>query len=502
MARRITRGPIRHAALAALGLAAACPAFGQAPAGGAPPAGQQQSLKGVVLKGKAPVDRSVLKVAFPKPSETALANGLTVVVVENHKLPIFSTQLVFRGGGLADPADKPGLAMFTAALLSEGTATRTSEQIAERFDALGAVFNANSSPSAISSVAAVSGLKENLDEALALFADVVQNPAFPAAEVEKFKARNLPQLQLQRSSPTFLAQESVYRAVYGEHPGGRVAPSREALSALTRDDLVKAHEALYRPNNAVLVVSGDVTLAEVKPLVERLFGDWKRGDVELPSAAAVRPVDAPRVILIDRPGSVQTTLMYGSLTVERTSPDYVPLVVMNQILGAGAASRLFVNLREEKGYTYGAYSSVTASLYPGVAIAKADVRTEVTEGAMHEFAYELKRIRDERPTDLEVENAKRALTGSFALSLEQPSGVVQYVVTQKLYGLPASYWDDYPRRISEVTAADIQRVARKYLDPARMQMVAVGDASKIADAVAKYGTLERFDADGRPVQVP
>jgi zinc protease len=496
MTHRVQQAILRSAAAAAIALVA-LPALAQSP-GGPPPAGQSQSLKGVVLKGKAPVDRGVLKVSFPKASEATLPNGLTLVVVENHKLPTFSAQLVVRGGGLSDPADKPGLAMFTAALLDEGTAARTSEQLAAQFDGLGAVFGANSSPSAVSSVVSVSGLAENFDPTLELFADVARNAAFPASEVEKFKARLLPQLQLQRSNPVFLAQESVYHAIYGEHPGGRVAPSRAALEALTRDDLARFHDAYYRPNNAVLVVSGDVTLAGVRPRVERAFGDWKRGAVEAPAAPAVRQVDGPRVMLIDRPGSVQTTLVYGALGVERTSADYFPLVVMNQVLGAGPASRLFVNLREDKGYTYGAYSTVSASLFPGVAVAKADVRTDVTDGAMHEFDVELRRIRDERPTDLEVENAKRALTGSFALSLEQPSGVVQDIVAQKLYGLPAGYWNDYPRRIAAVTAADIQRVARKYLDASRVQIVAVGDASKIADTVAKYGAVERLDTEGRP----
>ena len=203
--------------------------------------------------------------------------------------------------------------------------------------------------------------------------------------------------------------------------------------------------------------------------------------------------------MIDRPGSVQTSIALGSLTVERTSADYFPLLVMNQVFGAGPASRLFRNLREDKGYTYGAYSGFSTSKYPGVLIASAQVRTEVTEGAMKEFIYEINRIRDERLAADELENGKRALTGSFALSLEQPTTLLQNIVTQTLYGLPANYWDTYPQRIAAVTAEDVQRVARKYLDPANLQIVAVGDASKTRESLAKYGAVESFDAEGKPL---
>jgi predicted Zn-dependent peptidase len=203
--------------------------------------------------------------------------------------------------------------------------------------------------------------------------------------------------------------------------------------------------------------------------------------------------------LIDRPGSVQTSVALGSLSVERTSADYFPLLVMNQVFGAGPASRLFRNLREDNGYTYGAYSNLTSSKYPGILIAAAQVRTEVTEGALKEFMYEINRIRDERLPGDELDNAKRALTGSFALSLEQPATLLQNTVAQTLYGLPANYWDTYPQRIAAVTAEDVQRVARKYLNPANIQIVAVGDAAKVRESLAKYGAVESFNAEGKPL---
>ena len=470
-------------------------AIAQGPAGG----GVDQSLKGVELKGKVPVNREVLKINLPKPQETTLKNGLRVVVLENHKVPTFTMQMVILSGGLADPSEQRGLASFTAAMLTEGTTKRTSREISEQAERMGASLSANTGLATLSTNINAGGLKDNFDETLELFADVIRHPKFPAEELDKYKARMLPQLQFQRSIPQFLTQERMYRSLYGEHPAALVAPPSETLKRVTPADLVKFHDANYRANNAVLLIAGDVTLKELLPKIEQAFGDWEKGEIESRSIPGVRAIDKPHIYLIDRPGSVQTSLALGSLSVERTSADYFPLLVMNQAFGAGPAARLFRNLREDKGYTYGAYSGFTSSKYPGVLIASAQVRTEVTEGAMKEFMYEINRIRDERLAADELENAKRALTGSFALSLEQPVTLLQNIVTQTLYGLPANYWDTYPQSIAAVTAEDVQRVARKYLDPANLQIVAVGDASKVRDPLAKYGAVEAFNAEGKPV---
>jgi predicted Zn-dependent peptidase len=474
-------------------------ALAQGPAGGPTAGGVDQSLKGVELKGKVPVNREVLKINLPKSQETTLKNGLRVVVIENHKVPTFTMQMVILSGGLADPSPQRGLASFTATMLTEGTTKRTSREISEQAERLGASISANTGLATLSTNINAGGLKDNFDQTLELFADVIRNPKFPAEEWDKYKARMLPQLQFQRSIPQFLMQERLYRAVYGEHPAALIAPPAETLKSITPAELTKFHDANYRPNNAVLLIAGDVGLKELLPKIEQAFGDWQKGEVESPSIPSVHAVDKPHIFLIDRPGSVQTSLALGNLSVERTSADYFPLLVMNQVFGAGPAARLFRNLREDKGYTYGAYSNFTASKYPGIVVASAQVRTEVTEGALKEFMYEINRIRDERLAADELENAKRALTGSFALSLEQPATLLQNAVAQTLYGLPASYWDTYPQRIAAITADDVQRVARKYLDPANLQIVAVGDGAKVRESLAKYGAVQSFTADGKPV---
>jgi predicted Zn-dependent peptidase len=457
------------------------------------------SRKSTVLKNRAPVNKELLKVKLPKAKEATLKNGLRVLVLENHRVPLFSMQMVVLSGGLSDPADHRGLASFTASLLREGTAKRTSKEISEQVDSLGATLTANAGVSSFTSTVTASGLTENLDQILDLFADVVRNPKFPADEVEKFKTRTLASLQFLRSNPTYLAQERFNRAVYGNHPAALVTAPPDSLKRTTAADLVQFHSTYYRPNNAMLTVVGDVKLSEILPKLEQAFGDWQKGDVSQATIPTVQAQPEARIYLIDRPGSVQTVLYLGNLGIRRTDPDYFPLLVMNKVVGGDAASRLFLNLREDHGYTYGAYSSFGSSKYPGTWAANSSVRTEVTEGAMREFMYELKRIRTVAVDADELENAKRALIGSFALSLEDPQSLLQNIVTQKLYDLPADYWDSYPQRVAAVTAADVQRVAQKYVDMDHLQIVAVGDASKTRAILAKYGTVEVYDAEGNPI---
>jgi zinc protease len=278
-----------------------------------------------------------------------------------------------------------------------------------------------------------------------------------------------------------------------------VAPPLESLKKLSTKDLAAFHSTYYRPNNAILAIVGDVTLKELLPKIEKAFGDWQKADVPVTAIPAVPEQAKSRILLIDRPGSVQTVLQLGTLGIERNSPDYFSLLLADRILGGGPAARLFLNLREDKGYTYGAYSNFGGSRFRGTWSSGSEVRTDVTEGAMKEFMFELKRLRDDKVSAQELENAKRSIVGSFALSLEQPQSLLQNIITQKLYDLPADYWDTYPQKVAAITVADIQKVAQKYIDLDHMQIVAVGDASKARDILAKYGTVEVYDVDGKVI---
>lgn len=458
-----------------------------------------QSTKGAVIKGKAPVNKNVLRVKLPKAEEQSLPNGLRVVLLHSAKIPTFNMQMVFLSGGLADKPDYRGLASFTATLLREGTAKRSSKDIAEQTDAIGSTLLATSGLSSLTSTVTTSGLVENLDQTLDIFADVIRNPAFPQAEVDRYKTRTLSALQIQRSNPGFLVQEQFNKAIYGNHPASLISPPADSLKKLTSKDLSEFHSTYYRPNNAILAVVGDVTMKDLMPKIEKAFGDWQKADVPAMNIPAVGAQQNAAIYLIDRPGSVQTALQLGTLGIERTNPDYFSVLLADKVLGGGPSGRLFINLREDKGYTYGAYSGFATSKYRGAWFSSAEVRTDVTEGAMKEFKYELDRMVNEKVSQDDLENAKRAIIGGFALSLEQPQALLQNIITQKLYNLPADYWDTYPQKVSAITADDIQRVAKKYIDMKHLQVVAVGDASKIKSVLSTYGTVQVFDAEGKPV---
>ena len=458
-----------------------------------------QTTKGAVIKGKAPVNKEVLKVKLPKAEEATLPNGLRVVLLSSTKVPTFTMQLVVLSGGLADKDDYHGLSTFTAALLREGTAKRSSKDIAEQTDALGATFVATSGLSGLTSTASISGLVENLDQTLDIFADIVRNPSFPQAEVDKYKARTLAAMQFQRSNPNFLAQEQFSKAIYGNHPASLIAAPADSVKKLMSKDVADFHSTFYRPNNSILTVVGDVTMKEIMPKIEKAFGDWQKGTIPAVAIPPAPSQSAAKIFLIDRPGSVQTVLTLGTLGIERTNPDYFAVLLADKVLGGGPSGRLFLNLREDKGYTYGAYSNFGGSKYRGTWVSSAEVRTDVTDGAMNEFKNELTRLRTDKVPAEELENAKRSIIGSFALSLEQPQSLLQNIVTQMIYNLPADYWDTYPQKVSAITAEDVLRVAQKYIDMDHLQVVAVGDAAKARDVLAKYGKVEVYDTDGRPV---
>lgn len=458
------------------------------------------SMKGAVIKGRAPVNKQLLRVKLPKAQEATLKNGLRVVLLTSHRVPTFSMEMVVMTGGLSDPSDMHGLAGATAALLREGTAKHTSREISEQLDTLGATLGANSGLSSFTSSVSTSGLTENLDQVLDLFAEIVRTPKFPAEEVERYKSRTLAAQPLLRGQAGFLAQERLSQAIYQTHPAALVIPPADAIKKITPADLMKFHNANYVPNNALLAIVGDVTMKEIVPKLERAFGDWKAGTPAQTTIPAVPAQDTSRIFLINRPGSVQTVFQIGSLGIERTDPDYVALAVMNRILGGGGSSRLFLNIREDKSYAYSVGSGFSASKYRGTFFANAPVRTEATEGALREFMNEFKRIRDEKVTAAELDNAKRSIVGNFALSLENAPALLNNIVTLKLFNLPANYWDTYPQKVEAITADDVQRVAQKYIDLGHLQIVAVGDASKAREALAKFGAVEEYDAEGKPAK--
>jgi zinc protease len=454
----------------------------------------------VERKNRAPVSREILRVKLPRPIEAKLKNGLTVLILEDHRAPYVTVQLRIGGAGaLFEPRDAAGLANTTAVMLREGTRTRTSLQIAEAIDRLGATIGAGSSFGAPDTVLSASGLSDNFDAWLDIAMDILLHPSFPDDELEKLKQRQRAQLREQRSSSGFLISERFNRAVYGDHPAANVAPSLASIDRLNRETLERWHRDRYAPQNAILGIAGDVRAKVLIAKLEKRLAAWRKSGAKEAWPRSPTPARARRVLLVNRPNSVQTTVALGNIAVERRSPDYLAMVVMNHVIGGGASSRLFLNLREEKGFTYGVYSDFSALRYPGPWRAGGNMRTEVTEGALVEFFREIRRMREQIVTAAELEASKRAIAARFALSLEQPTRVLGFAITRKEYGFAPDYWDAYPAKIMAVTADDVQRVARKYLDPDAMQLVVVGDASKIKSILEQYGEVEVFESNGSPV---
>jgi predicted Zn-dependent peptidase len=480
-------------ALALVVLAAA--GVAQAPA----PAAQAPSTQ-MVLKGKAPVSNEILKVKLPRPQEVDLPSGLHLMVLEDHRLPQITFTIIIPGaGGFFDPPDKIGLASYTASLMREGTRTRTSPQISEALETMAASLNVGSSLSGTTASISGNALSENFDKLMDLTADVLLNPAFDPAEWDRFKTRTKATLIQQRTNPGFLATETFNRVVFGSHPAARVSATVANLDAITPEALREFHRARFVPDHAAIAVAGDISLPEARKLVEARLGAWKKAGVAKTSVSDPAPIGPPKVYLVARPGSVQTTLYVGTQSMNRTDPDYAALTVVNRVLG-GTMGRLFRHLREEKGYTYGIGSNFSATQYRGSWTSSTSVRTDVTEPALTDLLAEIAELRDKPVPAAELADAKRAIVGSFARDLENPQQVLGYYIDNWLYGLPPDYWDTYPARVSAVTAAQAQAAAQKYWAPGRLQIVAVGDATKVTDILRKKGALQIYDADGNPMK--
>jgi predicted Zn-dependent peptidase len=434
---------------------------------------------------------------LPVPFETALPNGLRLVLVEDRRLPLVSFRMAFRSGDANDPPTLPGLSDMMANLMTEGTATRTSLQIAEDIERLGATLSIGSS-SDFTTVAG-SALSTYGDEILELMADIIQHPSFPESEFELARENTKQLLIQQRAQPNFLASERLSKVMFGDHPYSRISPTPNSLDAMTRDELVSFRAEKFIPNNTVMLIVGDFDSDQILARIEQLFGKWEpRTPTEL-TVPELPKREARKAYVIDRPGSAQSNIVIANHGIVRTSPDYFPMLLMHTVLGSNASSRLFMNLREQKGYTYGAYSNLDARRLAGTFRATAEVRTPVTGASLQEFFYELNRIGNETVSDEEIKNAKSYLSGVFPIRVETQEGLIEQLVSLKMYGLPDDYLHTYRDHVNAVTQEDIQRVAQKYVAPDRAALVIVGDAAEIDQQVKPYSDdIEVFDTEGRP----
>jgi zinc protease len=430
-----------------------------------------------------------------RPFETTLENGLRAIVFENGRLPLVSYRLAFDSGDVHDPPGHTGLTSATAAMLTEGTETYSSRQLAEKIERLGASISASVSDDF--TVVAASSLSLYSSEILQLVKEIVRKPTFPESELDLYRRNTIENLKFQRAQPGFLANEQAARLIYGSHPYATVSPEAEDIEKLDRDMLAKLRRERLIPNNAMFIAVGDVEAEEFVQQLTDLFGDWQSGSVPRSQFDAPPKRTSRSMTIVDRPGSAQSNIVLTNLAVARTHPDYFPILVMNQVLGAGASSRVFMNLREEKGYTYGAYTRLELKKLAGDIEATAEVRTAVTGDSLKEFFYELERIRSTDVGQEELADAKNFLAGVFPIRAETQEGLTNLIVNQYLYGLPEDYLQTYRDNVNAVSVADVRRAAVEHIRPDEMAIVIVGDAKEVLPQVESYSdSVEIFDTEG------
>jgi zinc protease len=411
---------------------------------------------------------------------------LTVLVNERTGMPIVSANLVVKTGSEANPIDKPGLASFTAAMLDEGTATRSALAIADEVAQLGASLSSGSSPDA-SQVSGTS-LRRTFPDLLTIMADVVRRPTFPADEIDRQRASRLASLLQQRENPSSVANTTMFAALYGpSHPFGFPELGTEASNkAMTGDDMKRFWTTNFVPNNAALIVSGQMKVDELKPLVERAFGEWARGTAAPPFQGQPGTTSA-RLVIVDKGAAPQTQLRVASIGLPRGTPDYEPAIVMNEALGGLFSSRINLNLREQHGYTYGASSQFVFRRSPGPFLVSTGVRTDVTGPAVSEIFKEVRRMRDSDLSPEELVLAKDSLIRSLPAQFETSSRVTSSTSNIFIFDLGLDYYAKLPDRLAAVTVETVRAVAQKYVVPENLIVVAVGDQEKVRGELQKLG---------------
>jgi len=471
---------------------------------------EQESKEQVAIAGtmpdeswraKAPGAGPASKLTLPAPVSFKLANGLTVMLVEQHQLPIVSTRLVVLAGGDNNPVDRPGLASFTADMLTEGTERRSALQVADDAAQIGVALEA----SALTDYASISTrtLSPNTPAALDLLSDVVLHPKFDPTELERVrKERQTDILQIQ-DDPIQLALGVLRKTVFGpSHPYGyRDEGTEVSNKAITRDEMLSLWKRTYSPNNSALVVAGDLTSDQARSLAEKYFGGWQ-GNAPRHTPPPVQNTTTRGIYLVDKPGSPQTLLVVGGISPARSTPDYVPLEVMNNVLGGLFSSRINMNLREEHGYTYGGFSAFIYRRGSGLFLAGGGIRTDATAPALHELYKELDRIRSAPPSAEELKLAKGAFSLSLAGFFENSAQTAGTIADLFVYDFPLDYYQKLPAQSDAVTAADVQRVAEKYIHPAQFVAVGAGDYEKVGADLKKLdlGPVALRDADGNPAK--
>jgi zinc protease len=435
---------------------------------------------------------------LPKITEKKLANGLTVVLAPLPNVPKVTATLTFRSATTAsDREAHPGIAQIAAAVANEGTDTRTSKQIKEELRSIGgSLFLGSDADSTNMNATSLSEFSARLFE---LMSDVAQHPSFPETEVKLAQENSIQQIRAGRADPGFLVNERFQKAVFGDHPYGFVVPDEKSISALTRADLRAFVTKYYLPNAAHLIVVGDIEVEKTFAEIERAFGSWKSGTVPPEENPPLPKRDKRQIHFVNRPGSIQSAIYIGNVSIPRKDKDYFAIRTANIIYGGSFYSRLTRNIRETKGYTYSPFSSANTQAKTGSFLAGAFVRNEVTGPTLLEIFYELDRMRVLPVSDEELSAAKEYSTGNFSVELASQQGLAGRIATIYTYDLDKNFINDFRPKVEGLTAADIQKAAAKYFDTYRAAIVIVGDWEKVKDQVTPFGDVTIYDAEGNVV---
>jgi len=429
-------------------------------------------------------------VKFPPYSVRTLPNGLQVIAISHHEQPAVSLRLLVRAGSAQDPEDRPGVASLAATLLDQGTTTKSAEKIADAIDSIGGALGTGASAD-LSFVQAIV-MKDSLNVGLDLVSDLAQHPAFAPDEIERQRQQLLSGLKVSYDDPEYLANMVFDRLVYGFNPYGRPQTGTPAtIAAIKREDLLAFHQKWFGANNAILAIVGDVTADEAFAGAERAFGSWGKAPVEARKTPEPPP-PTRRLVIIDRPGAVQTEIRVGNLAIPRKHDDYTALDLAVKVLGGEGANRLHRVLRTERGLTYGASADMNGLKDTGDIVAETNTRSQTTSETLRLMVDEFWRLIRDRVNERELEGAQEYLTGSFPLTIETPSQIALQVLNAVFYGLDLKELENYRERVNAVSVDDLQRVAREYLHPDRLTIVLVGDAASFVDQLKGAG-FDQFE---------
>jgi len=433
-------------------------------------------------------------VTWPKRTKSRLSNGLEVILAEAHSIPKFHGELFFRSGNAAVADRAPGLAEMTATVVRTGTAKRASRQLEEDLRRIGA--DLSSGAGADTSAISFSGLSEFADPLLGLVNELAREASIPEGEFERERRQKLEEVKLERTDPGFLASERLRKVLFGAHPYGHVSPTEAQVAAYKREDLRAVYREFYTAENGILLLVGDFDSNEMLKSADKVFGAWagkKPDPKQTPAPANPR---GRRVYLVHVPGAVQTQILAGCHAITRKHPDWVKLGLTNSLYGGAFNSRLVMNIREDKGYTYSPRSGVSSMRQHGYFSVSAAVRNDVVAASLTEIFYEMDKLRSVPVPEPELADAQNYLSGVFSMGLATQDGLLSQLSTVALNELPDDYLETYRQKVRALTPQDLLATARKYLDSANMQVVVVGDRAQIEEQAALFGEVEIYDAQG------